>query len=211
MGSNKLDSRFFESTRGKIVTELRNSGRTVNELADALKLSDNAVRAHLITLERDALVTTGGTVKGYRKPHFIYRLTDEARHIFPKSYDSLFNRLLEAVKQRMPATSIGSMLEEVGRKIGASRSAKESESLDKRLDNALAALEGLGGAAGVVKEYGRVLIKSESCPFADAVSEHPEVCKIAESMVQEIVGERVEEVCDRNAVPRCRFAIGIAS
>lgn len=210
MEETKLDSRFFKSTRGQIVTLLRRSSHTVKEIAEQLDLTDNAIRAHLLSLERDRLIEQKGIIKGFRKPHFVYRLTDEARHIFPKSYDSLFNRLLEAVKQRMPNSSISSLLEEVGRKIGASRSAKESESLDKRLDNALAALEELGGAASVVKEDEQVLIKSESCPFADAVSEHPEVCKIAESMVREIVGEPVEEVCDRSSAPRCRFAIGTA-
>jgi predicted ArsR family transcriptional regulator len=43
----KLDERFFESTRGQIVTILRGSPATVDELATKLALTDNAVRAHL--------------------------------------------------------------------------------------------------------------------------------------------------------------------
>src|SRR3712207_7925006 len=38
------DKRFFESTRGRIVTLLRRSGRTVEELARALGLTDNGVQ-----------------------------------------------------------------------------------------------------------------------------------------------------------------------
>ena len=45
----KLDKRFFESTRGRIVTLLRGTTETVNELAQQLELSDNAVRAHLLS------------------------------------------------------------------------------------------------------------------------------------------------------------------
>jgi predicted ArsR family transcriptional regulator len=207
MVRTKLDSRFFESTRGKIVTALRGASRTVNELAEMLGLSDNAVRAHLITLERDGLVQTGGTIKGYRKPHVIYELTSEACHIFPKHYDSLFNRLLDSLKRRMSEASVMSILEEIGRTIGSASAATRDESLDKRVRNALSALQELGGAAVAVNEDDKILIKSSSCPFADAVSEHPEVCKIAESLVQEIVGQPVREICDRAAVPRCRFAI----
>jgi predicted ArsR family transcriptional regulator len=202
-----LDSRFFESTLGKIVTARRGGGRTVNELAEQLSLSDNAVRAHLLTLERDGLVTPGGTVKGYRKPHFVYVLTEDARHIFPKFYDSLFNRLLDSLKRRLPVSGVIAMLEEVGRNIGTTRAATRSEPLEKRVENALAALQELGGAAVAVAEGEKVLIQSSGCPFADAVSEHPEVCKVAESLVQEIVGEPVREVCDRTSAPRCRFVI----
>ena len=50
------DERFFASTRGRVTTLLRQGDRTVEELAQALGLTDNAVRAHLVTLERDGLV-----------------------------------------------------------------------------------------------------------------------------------------------------------
>src|SRR5581483_9280869 len=49
--------RLFKSTRGKILDLLRTRERTVNELAAELHLTDNAVRAHLASLERDRLVT----------------------------------------------------------------------------------------------------------------------------------------------------------
>jgi predicted ArsR family transcriptional regulator len=51
-----MDERFFDSTRGQIVMMLRGATRTVDELAKELELTDNAVRAHLTTLERDGLV-----------------------------------------------------------------------------------------------------------------------------------------------------------
>lgn len=210
MATTKFDERFFESTRGKIVVLLRGSKRTVNDLADALNLTDNAVRAHLIMLERDRLVEPGGTLKGFRKPHFVYRLTDEARHLFPKSYDSLLNRLLDVLKQRMPAALLGSILEDVGRNIGKPRLPSPEDPIKDRLKNALDALEELGGAAVVVNENNKVQIESDSCPFADAVVEHPEICKIAESMIHEIVGMPVKEICDRSSVPRCRFALETA-
>lgn len=189
---------------------LRTGGKTVNQLAESLGLTDNAVRAHLITLERDGLVRAGGTIKGFRKPHFVYELTEEARHIFPKSYDSLFNRLLESLKLRMPAHSIQSILEEVGRNIGALRVGQEKGTRGQRVEHALTALKELGGEAVAVSENDKLVIRSSGCPFADAVSEHPEVCKITESLLQEIIGDPVREICDRGTVPRCRFAVGAA-
>ena len=52
------EQRFLSSTRGRLVTLLRRSARTVDELAHELGLTDNAVRAHLATLERDGLVAS---------------------------------------------------------------------------------------------------------------------------------------------------------
>jgi len=210
MKTTKLDKRFFESTRGQIVLLLRGSNKTVNELAAELNLTDNAVRAHLLSLERDRLVLQSGLVKGFRKPQFAYGLTDEARHLFPKSYDSLFNQLLDVLKNRLSPGSLKDILYEVGRKIGNKNSSEADESLDARLDKTLQSLEELGGAAKLVKEDGKIFIKSESCPFADAVAEHPEVCRLTESMIEEIVGKPVKEVCSRQPLPQCCFEINTA-
>lgn len=42
--TTRFDQRFFETTRGRIVTLLRGTTKTVNELAEELELTDNAVR-----------------------------------------------------------------------------------------------------------------------------------------------------------------------
>ena len=207
MSKTAFDERFFESTRGRIVLLLRQSQKTVNDLSRDLDLTDNAVRAHLLSLERDRLVESAGTIKGVRKPHVVYRLAGDARHIFPKSYDSLFNRLLDVLKDKLPKRSLSSMLRDVGQRIGRSNAIDPVSPLSAKVEAALSSLQELGGAATASEENGQVLIKSESCPFAEAVAEHPEVCKVAESMVAEIVGRKTTETCDRKSSPKCRFVI----
>lgn len=207
MSNTKLDKRFFESTRGKIVLQLRNSQRTVNDLAEFLGISDNAVRAHLSVLERDGMVSQSGAVKGYRKPHFTYSLTEESYKLFPKSYDSLLNRLLDQLKLRMSTAALKEILSDLGKSLGISEEAPISATEDERLNNALAALAEVGGSAVIEHEEGRVIIRSESCPFGNTVKEHPEMCKAAESMLSEIVGSEVTENCDRTDLPKCRFEV----
>ena len=83
------DEKFFESTRGRMITLLRRSRRTIAELARALGLTDNGVRAHLAILERDGVVRQRGWVRrgsGGGKPAYVYELTSEAEDIFPKAY-----------------------------------------------------------------------------------------------------------------------------
>lgn len=207
MASTKLDTRFFGSTRGRIVLLLRESVKTVNEIAEKMDLTDNAVRAHLLALDRDGLVQQIGTTKGFRKPHSVYGLTDDARHLFPKSYDSLLNKLVSVLKSRLSPKVVLEIMREVGREVADKDARPAGGSLSERLNAALAALERLGGSARIVERGDQLSIESDSCPFADVVAEHPEVCKATESAVQEIVGEPVTEICDRTGLPKCRFSI----
>jgi len=205
MKHTNLDKRFFASTRGQIVSLLRGTTRTVGELAHSLELTDNAVRAHLLSLERDGLIRQAGLQRGTRKPHFAYELTAEAEALFPKAYDALLNKLIAVLKTRLAPKELKSILRQVGRSLAGSRSS--GAELKTRLDHGLAALEAIGGSARIEKEAGKTFIRSSSCPLSVAVAEHPEVCQLAESLLTEIVGSPVRERCQREGAPRCTFEI----
>ena len=203
----KLDRRFFESTRGKIVTMLRAAPLTVDQLATQLELTDNAVRAHLSTLERDGLVHQSGIRRGTRKPHFTYSLTEQADQLFPKAYDALFNQLITVLKNRLSPKEIEGILREVGRAIAADAPNGHDGKLPGRVKKALRLLEAIGGSATMEKEGDQIVIKANGCPLAASVSVHPEVCRLAETLVSEIVEAPVVEKCDREPRPQCRFEI----
>jgi len=208
MKRTRLDKRFFDSTRGRIVTLLRGSTKTVNELAEELELTDNAVRAHLLSLERDGLIKQSGLQRGTRKPHFAYELTAEADSLFPKAYDTLLNQLIRVLKGQLAPSALERVLRDVGRSLAESHAAdRKKGDLEVRYAQGLAALEAIGGAARLEKEDDKVLILSESCPLATAVAEHPEVCRLAETLLSETIGLEVRERCDRDGSPRCRFEI----
>lgn len=211
MKTTKLDERFFDSTRGRVVGLLRGKSGTVTELAEALRLTDNAVRAHLLSLERDGLVRQSGVQRGARKPHFAYELTDEAERLFPKAYDALLNQLITTLKGRLPPSAIEDVLREVGRSLAA-RHAPDggADNLESRLGNVLEILKAIGGTPFLESEGGKIVIRSGGCPLAAAVVEHPEVCELAEALVAEVVGLPVRESCHRADSPKCRFEIGEA-
>src|SRR5687768_7299583 len=108
--STRWDQRFFASTRGQIVALLRRATRTVNELAEHLGLTDNAVRAHLATLERDGMVESRPLRKGVGKPALAYDLTSEADRFFPKAYEPVLGELLGALAERLPPAELDAVL-----------------------------------------------------------------------------------------------------
>jgi len=209
MKAAKHNKRFFDSTRGQIVSLLRGTRGTVNELADKLGLTDNAVRAHLLTLERDGLIRQSGLQKGLRKPHFAYELTPEAEHLFPKAYDTLLNQFITVLKQRLTPRSFREALRAVGRSLAAQQPSSDQRAadLESRARRGLTALEALGGAARIEKKDDVLLIRSNSCPLAAVVAEHPETCKVIEAQLSEVVGARVREQCSREESPQCCFEI----
>jgi predicted ArsR family transcriptional regulator len=210
--NTRFDERFFQSTRGRLVTLLRGTTGTVGELAEALGVTDNAVRAQLLSLERDGIVRQSGMQRGSRKPHFAYELTPAAERLFPKAYDLLLNRLIGVLKGRLDPETIAELLREVGRSLGAAQPADVAgDDRERRLARALHVLEALGGAASVSTEDGTTVIRGSACPLAAAVAEHPEVCRLAEALVAEIVGTPVRERCERDPFPKCRFEIASAS
>jgi predicted ArsR family transcriptional regulator len=75
------------------------------------------------------------------------------------------------------------------------------------VQTALKVLAAIGGAAEVEQLEDKFIIYSSGCPLAAAVSVHPEVCRLAETLVSEIVKAPVRECCDREGTPRCRFEI----
>jgi predicted ArsR family transcriptional regulator len=207
----RWDQRFFASTRGQVVALLRRASRTVEELARALGLTDNAVRAHLAALERDGLVRQEGVRRGAGKPAFAYDLTPDAERLFPKAYAPVLGQLLALLAERLGAAEAEALLREAGRRlaVGARSPAGDPRA---RLAAAVATLNGLGGLAEVVEaEDGGLAIQGYSCPLAAVAADHPAACALAESLVSELAGVPVRERCERGERPRCRFVVAPAS
>jgi predicted ArsR family transcriptional regulator len=207
------DAKFFESTRGQIVVLLRRSGRTVEELARALGLTDNGIRAQLAVLERDGIARQRGSVRrgsGGGKPAYIYELTLEAEDLFPKAYEPALSRLLEVLYERLGPEESEALLRSVGRRLVEGKTVP-THGTRARLEAAAGVLSELGGLAELEEQDGTLVIRGYSCPLAAVTPEHPEVCRMAEALVAEVAGVPVHECCDRSERPRCCFEVASAN
>ncbi|MFL5626084.1 MAG: helix-turn-helix transcriptional regulator [Ktedonobacteraceae bacterium] len=200
------NQRFFSSTGGRIITLLRRASRTVDELAQALNITDNAVRAHLVTLERDGVVQQRGSRRSSGKPAYVYDLTPEAEQLFPKAYGPVLREVLEVLSEHMTPEEVDAVMRAAGRRIAAKWPIPQGD-LHGRLATTVEVLNELGGMAELESCDGTYCIRGYSCPLAAAVPGHPQVCHLAEALLTELVGVPLQEHCDRSELLRCCFVV----
>jgi predicted ArsR family transcriptional regulator len=209
-----LSGRFFETTRGQIVALLRRGARTVEELAASVGLTDNAVRSHLSTLERDGIIRQGGVrrVEGPGKPATLYDIDPAAEALFSRAYAPVLKALLDELSEQLPPDRAAELMEAVGRRLaaGAPRP-KEDADLEARTVAGAALLNSLGGDAQVERRGDRLSIRGCGCPLSVATARRPEMCRAVEALLSETLGVPVRESCDRGERPQCCFQVGAAA
>ena len=203
------NKRLLASTRGRILALLRGENRTVNELAAALDLTDNAVRAHLLSLERDGLVQQHGIKPGKRKPHAAYGLSIEAEHIFPKAYGPLLAHFVTVISNRLNRRALRATMREVGRAVAADHLERwKGRGRGERIKAALDLLDDLGGSAKFEESEGKQFIHGRNgCPLAAVTASHPEACLIVESLLSKVIGAPAKKCCEYGETPRCCFEL----
>ena len=82
-----------------------------------------------------------------------------------------------------------------------------ADSVHARQEEATGVLNELSGLAELEERDGGFLIRGYSCPLAAVTLDHPEVCRMAESLITELSGVPVREHCDRGERPRCCFEV----
>jgi predicted ArsR family transcriptional regulator len=209
MGSTRWDKRYWESTKGRIILLLRSGSRTVNDLAAALGLSDNAVRTHLDRLARDGLVQATGTRPGTRKPNITYGLMAEAERLFPKMYGPVLRKLLDVLATSLPAKKRDEIIRNVGHEMAQDyRSAIKSSKLEDRVVEAIGILADGGGACDSGKTDGTLIVRCVDCPLGIAATGHAEICRLMETMLADLLNARVQQRCQAEPSAQCYFEIG---
>jgi len=208
-----LTTAFNASTRGRILALLRAGERTVDDLAGELGLTDNAVRPHLVALERDGMIRPRGSRRGEGagKPAVVYELHPDAEPLLSRAYAPVLGALLEVLTEKLAPREAHRILRETGRRLAATIGSRASGDLLARAEAAAAVLVALGGNVTVEPRRGSVTLRGTACPLATAVRRSPQICAAVESLVGEISGADATERCDRKDRPHCCFELRTAS
>lgn len=203
--------RWFEklagTTRFRIVELLQRRERTVQEIADEVRVTANAVRGHLASLERDGLaVRTGVRRDTGGKPAALYGLSPDADEAFPKGYATVLRSVLAALDERLGADAVAEMLKELGE--GAATRAEGTPR--ERVEAAADVLRELGGTVEVQDTERGWRIQGFACPLSAVTRDDDRCCGLAAALVGETAGGQVREACERGPRPRCAFEVDLS-
>jgi predicted ArsR family transcriptional regulator len=193
-------------TRDRIVRLLIGRRSTIESLAGALGITENAVRSQIALLQRGGIVEVQGEVKGSRRPAAVYGVRPGADVHFSKAYPVVLAHLTRVLAKKLSQTEFKSVMRELGERLAGS-APRPSGDPRERVTAALKFLKTLGSPAEVSEEKGKMVISSFGCPIAEAVSADARSCFAMEALLKDLTGLPVSEHCAHGAHPSCRFEI----
>lgn len=205
------EHRFFSTTRGRIVAELRRRRRaSVFELAEAFGLSTNAIRRHLSGLREQGLLVEVAVRRGRTKPTVEFALTEQAEDLFPQRYDRMLNAVLREARALFGEAGV--------RKIFGGIAARSVERYGPRLAELTGEarivelakiLREQGVETTVLREdSGTIVLHEHNCPYAKSLAENPEICSIVHGLLERGDGVAVRRTASiATGGESCRFEI----
>ena len=202
----------MKSTRDKILnTLLTERQATIKQLSEVVGINGISVRHHLINLQAEGLVTAEEQRHGVGRPAFVYRLTEKGMEMFPTNYLKLTNHLLSELKETLSAEELESTFRRIGKK-----QAEESTNIDKnqpieaQIEQLADQLASERFMLSWKKEDDSIILQSDNCPYLHVGKEHPEICKIDETLFSEALGKEVKlETCLLRGDARCTYRINL--
>jgi predicted ArsR family transcriptional regulator len=210
--SNSRDRLTMQSTRQRIVELLRERGQaTVEELADAVGLTQMAVRHHLNVLYGENLIVPSSVRRKSQpgRPQQLYTLTEAADQLFPEDYYHLTGYLLDEVKVKLGTTGLEELLRRVGSRIATEApSPHPGQSTEWRLGQLVRFLSDKGFTTRWETEGDDYVIRILTCPYRQVIREHSEVCRLDMQLIKDMLNvEPVQVTCIASGDEHCTYRI----
>ena len=189
---------------------LRNKpGLTVDELAEGLRITRNAVRQHLAALSTEGLVTPSATRPSGGRPQQLYTLTDKGKEVFPRHYSWFARLAVEAIVREHGAAGLRKRLAEMGAAVGEQLRAQHPgpETRQQKVGKLAEIMGELGyNARAAAASDKAAVIEADNCVFHDLARKHPEVCQFDLALLSGYTGNHVELTeCMARGGHVCRF------
>src|SRR5205814_338215 len=166
-------------TQAKLLGLLRRSRHTIAALAQALRVTDNAVRTHIAVLRRDGFVEDMGVQRDTGgKPARLYGLTPAGEELFPKAYARVLQQLVAESMRRVGRDQTIEMLRTIGSQLGMGT---RRETMKQRVQAAAAAFRSLGTDVEIERTSDGWRLVGHGCPLAAVSAETPEVCELGKA------------------------------
>lgn len=200
----------MNKTRDKILEILLNRQRcTINELAEIVDINPISVRHHISKLEALGRVSSEEEKHGVGRPRRVYFLTNQGMEQFPQRYLTLSIRLLEQLKETLPAATVTKLFKEIATDMVNDHTAQLDLSkldLKERVTIISRLLQNEGFTIEVDTKDNGFQIKETSCPYKHVGAEHPEICLVDETIIEKVLAVDIQKThCVLNGDPYCAY------
>lgn len=199
------------SRQEQILTLLLNTpeGLSIDEMAFSLNISRNAVKQHLVVLEKQQLVKEGALNSTGGRPARSYSLTEKGINRFPKQYAWFCNLLLDGLAAQMGKEALASMMWDMGVKLAHSFTPQfANKSAEQKLAMLVELMQSLGYHAEIEQVDGAPCIKAVNCVYHDLAQKHPELCRFDQALITTLLENPIDQIaCMAKQDCLCRFRI----
>jgi predicted ArsR family transcriptional regulator len=200
------------NTRDRVLkTLLSNQRCTINELAENVGINPISIRHHIDRLEAEGLVNSEDELHGVGRPRRVYYLTEAGIERFPTRYMRLTVRLLEQLKETMPAPLVSQLFQQMA-DVMVEDYAVEASIDGLSMEQRLAMMQKTLAREGFMVEWERqgdqIQIRETNCPYLQVSQTHPEVCSVDQRLISAMLAVPAEKVkCVLNGDNFCTYVV----
>jgi DeoR family suf operon transcriptional repressor len=198
------------TTRDRILHNLLlNPRSTIIELAEAVSINGISVRHHLSNLQAEGLVISEEERHGVGRPRLVYILTEKGKEKFPTHYVRLTNRLLDQMHESLPENVVDTIFDQMAARLLANVASKlPFLSTHEKLDLIKEMLAQEGFTIEWELKGDHYLIHEITCPYYHVGKQHPEVCRIDQTLISAVFSIPVNKInCVLYGDDHCTYVI----
>ncbi len=200
------------TTRQTILQTLsRRQQCTIKELAEVAEINPISVRHHITRLEAEGLVTSKEERHGVGRPRRVYMLTKAGLERFPSRYVDMTVRLLEQIKQNLPAPVVERLFTQMAQDLADEQAVQldlEGLSVEERLDVVKQVLNEEGFDVYWEQKGNAYYIHEATCPYLHIGEAHPEICSMDRTLISTLLRVPAEQIhCRLDGDDRCTYTI----
>jgi predicted ArsR family transcriptional regulator len=204
---------ILQDTRLAVLESIKRArnGATIAALAEQHGVSALTIRHHLANLQAEGLVTVEIAREGVGRPKHIYKVTEAAQRFFPNKYHLLVEGLLDQLKASLPPAQVQLIIDGMAASVAAKYNiGKLDGNLTERLQRLVEILGEEGFMAEVRQVNDAVILTELNCPYLYVGQRHPEVCRIDKTLMQNVLGQEVEQTsCVLHGDTCCTFSVKV--
>jgi DeoR family suf operon transcriptional repressor len=186
----------MKSTRERVLLSLLSHPRsTITELGEKVGINSISVRHHISSLLIEGLIVAEEERHGVGRPRQVYYLTESGSERFPTNYLRLTTKILDQMKSTLPAPVVDKLFTEIALDMSANyQELAENLTLEEKLNLIKTLLSREGFTVDWEKAGDEYMIHEISCPYFHVGQNHPEVCKVDQTMISSILSIPVEKI-----------------